>query len=321
MQWNVNHGWGQVVGQLPFNPTGSVFMVGDSSTVNIDRLKQLFGFNPDGVVTYSATVQGAIDRATADAGDIIFIAPGHTETVDSTGDFLINKAGIKIIGLGQGDLLPLVDITSTSGKIQITENDVTLSNVRVRPGAGSSGCAAGIELLSTTAARNITLDGIVWGPRSSQCAALDTFVSLGTNSSGANYFDGLTIKNNVFQYYTTSTTGTGIAFNLVTDNLDNLLFVNNKGSLYSSAGWLQSSGTSYGWDISDSRIHNQSSGAFTVDINGTGTYGIMAHNYFSSRSTAAYEAFADTGAMNMVETYFGNASAADRAGRIFQTIT
>jgi len=291
-------------------------MVGDSSTVNIDRLKQLFGFNPDGIVTYSATVQGAIDRAEADAGDYVFIAPGHTETVDSTGDVLINKSGITVIGLGQGDLLPLFDITSTSGKIQISENDVTLKNVRVRPGAGSSGCAAGIELLSTTAARNITLDGIVWGPRSAQGAAFDTMIDLGTNSSVANYFDGLTIKNNVFQYYTTSVTGAGIAINLVTDGIDNLSVLDNRGAIFCSGSWIQSSGTSYGTNISGNVIHNQSTSAPLVDLNGTAIYGTMGFNTFSGQSTGAYTTLIDPGGMNPVDTYVSCASAANKTGRL-----
>ena len=78
-----------------------------SSTVNIDRIKQLFAGNPDGDVLYHSTLQGAIDATTANAGDHIYIMLGHVESIDSTGDVNIDTAGITIEGLGQGDDMPL----------------------------------------------------------------------------------------------------------------------------------------------------------------------------------------------------------------------
>jgi len=316
--YNLNAGYGQITGQLPFLGVGKVFVVGDSSTVNLDMLKSIFGPDADGRVRYYATLQGAIDQASDNAGDRIYIMPGHTETVNSTGDVLIDVPGLTIEGIGQGDDVPLFDITSTSGKIQITQNDTTLKNVRVRPGAGSSGCAAVIELLSTSAARNIALDGVIWGPRSSQGAAFDTFISLGTNSSGANYFDGLAIKNNVFEYYTTSVTGQGYFFNFVTDGVDNFKFINNTGAMACSGvgAILQSSGTSYGWQIIGNRIHNQSTSITPIDINGTATYGISAWNLISSLSTGAKGTNYDSGALGNCENYFVCQSAANETAAL-----
>ncbi len=226
MNNNLNSGYGQIIGQLPFQPIGKVFAVGDSSTVNIDILKQLFIPDPEGTIRFTATLDGAMDLVTADAGDRIYLMPGHTETLSATGTALIDKAGVSVIGLGVGTLNPLFNITTTSGKIQITARDTTLKNVTVQVGAGSSGCAKGIELLSTAACKNVTLDGITW-QKSTAGAAFDSMVSFGTNSSGANYFDGLAITNNVFRYYTTSVTGVGIALNLVTDAIDYLDVSNN----------------------------------------------------------------------------------------------
>ena len=49
------------------------------------------------------TIEGAVADCTADAGDIILVAPGHSETLGTGADGVdLDKAGITVIGLGVG---------------------------------------------------------------------------------------------------------------------------------------------------------------------------------------------------------------------------
>jgi len=41
--YNINAGYGKVSQAAPFSPTSKVFIVGDTSTVNLDMVKSIFG--------------------------------------------------------------------------------------------------------------------------------------------------------------------------------------------------------------------------------------------------------------------------------------
>src|SRR5690242_14286615 len=78
---------------------GSVFYVNSvtgSDTANDGR----------SLDTPYATITKAIAGTTANKGDVIFVMPGHSET--RTAAITVNKAGIAIIGLGQGLVRPSI---------------------------------------------------------------------------------------------------------------------------------------------------------------------------------------------------------------------
>ncbi len=85
-----------------------------------------------------ATLDEAVGLCTADNGDIILIAQGHTEAMGvgsaaaGTGDDVvdIDVAGVTVIGCGKGMLAPLFDYTGdVTGSFAIGADDVTLVNV------------------------------------------------------------------------------------------------------------------------------------------------------------------------------------------------
>jgi hypothetical protein len=319
--FNINAGYGKVTMAVPFQPIGKIFAVGDSSTANIDILKQIMIPDAAGTVRFCATLVAAMDLATADAGDVIYLMPGHIEAVIATGVVLLNKAGVSVIGLGNGTLMPTFNISKTDAKCQITARDTLLRNVRIQPistgSGGSSSCVIGIQLLSSEACKNIQIDSCVFGPRSSQCAAFDSIIDIttGTDSTGSNFFDGLKITNNVFQYFTSSVTGRGFGINLKADALSWVEISGNRGATYSSAGTIVSSGSGYGWIIENNKLHNQSTG-LVINITGTALYGQINNNLLSTLSTGAKGAVFDSGAMAVNETYVCPAQNADRCGAI-----
>lgn len=130
MNYNKNSGYGQIVGQFPFTGSGKVLAVGDSGTVNRDMLTELFDTDSEGVVRFYATLSAAIDACTASAGDVIFVMPGHTETISDAAGLLVDTAGITIIGLGNGNDRPTFSFgTSTAASMDVTADNVKIKNI------------------------------------------------------------------------------------------------------------------------------------------------------------------------------------------------
>jgi len=127
--FNLNAGFGQIVGQLPFLGSGKVFAVGDSSTKNLDMLKQLFGYDPDSKLRFYGDVDSAIGACTANAGDVIFVMPGHTETIATASAITSDVAGVSIIGLGVGADRPTFTFSATASTWVISAASTKIKNI------------------------------------------------------------------------------------------------------------------------------------------------------------------------------------------------
>ncbi len=78
-----------------------------------------------------ATLDYAIGRCTADRGDIIFIKPGHAESVASATALNFDVAGVAIVGLGVGSKRPKFTFTTAStATIPVSADDVSVQNVQ-----------------------------------------------------------------------------------------------------------------------------------------------------------------------------------------------
>jgi hypothetical protein len=98
---------------------GSIFFV--DSVTGSDTAKN--GKSPTEAF---ATIATAIAACTANKGDTIFVLPGHVET--RTAAITVNKAGVKIIGLGEGLVRPTITGNGTIDVFDITAANVTLDN-------------------------------------------------------------------------------------------------------------------------------------------------------------------------------------------------
>lgn len=111
---------------------GKVFMVGDSGTVDLSRIKQLFGVDPDGEVRFFSSLEEALASGdvVANRGDVILLAPGHTETITSAGGVTLDVAGVSVIGLGRGSLRPVFNFTtSVNASLLVTAANCSVENV------------------------------------------------------------------------------------------------------------------------------------------------------------------------------------------------
>lgn len=99
--------------------TGSIFFVDDSGTDAAGN-----GRNPDSPV---ATIDYAISLCTAGAGDVIYVMPGHAESVAAS--ITVDVAGVSIIGLGHGHSRPTITTTAATDCITVTAADCRIENL------------------------------------------------------------------------------------------------------------------------------------------------------------------------------------------------
>ena len=85
-----------------------------------------YGQNPDAPF---ASIDYAIGKCTANQGDVIYVMPGHTETITGT-DITADVAGISIIGIGKGSLMPQIKHNHADAEISIAADNVTWQGIR-----------------------------------------------------------------------------------------------------------------------------------------------------------------------------------------------
>ena len=187
MRYNQNSGFGQsLMSSLPLALTGKIFVVGDSGTVNRDMLVELFGYDPDGELHYYATIDAAVSACTASAGDIVLVAPGHTETISSATALVMDIAGVSVIGIGQGTLRPTLTLdTATAASIPVSVNDVKFENMIF-----SANFADIVAPFTLTTAKNFQLVNCAF-----QATATNmNFLSIVDTNTTNNAADGLVIE-------------------------------------------------------------------------------------------------------------------------------
>ncbi len=134
MGLNQNSGYGQHLSATLHNMAGAggkVFMVAKSAAAGRQMLQDLFNVDPDGVNRFAATVDAAMGYCTASRGDVILVAPGHTESLKTAAAIAQDVAGVSVIGLGVGNNRPVFtfDSTDNSATWAISGNNCALKNV------------------------------------------------------------------------------------------------------------------------------------------------------------------------------------------------
>lgn len=136
--------------------------------------------------TALATIDGAIGKCTASNGDVIFVAPGHTETITAAAGIVFDVAGVTVVGLGTGTLRPKISLTTaTTSDIDVTAANVTIKNVVFE--AGFADVAVCIDLDAT----DFTLEDCEF----KDSAADKNFVVYIDCDDTANACDRLTVRN------------------------------------------------------------------------------------------------------------------------------
>lgn len=153
-----------------------------------------YGFTPDKPL---ATLDYAVGLCTASKNDIIYLMPGHAESIAGATGALLDIAGVQVIGIGQGTLRPKFTLgTATAATISVTAANVRIRNIAVL--SDLADVAAGITLANTA-------DGAII----EDCLFYDTAVDkeLKIAISVAAACDGIVIARNQFRSWTAAATG------------------------------------------------------------------------------------------------------------------
>lgn len=144
----------------PIAPNAKYFFVGAATLPSYaDFLQEFKGFDADGSNRIFPTIAAAIADAgvVAARGDVLYVLPGHTETIVGAAGVALSKSGVSVIGLGNGGLRPTVTFTTSTA----ASFDVTAASVLVQNIVFVCGIDAQIAMNNVTAA-DVTFDSCEW---------------------------------------------------------------------------------------------------------------------------------------------------------------
>jgi len=113
-------------------PNAKVFFVGATTLPSAADFREDFPVDLDGGNRTFPTIVAAIadSNVVASRGDVILVLPGHTETTTGAAGIAISKAGVQIVGLGNGNLRPTISFTTaTAASFDVSAASVTIKNI------------------------------------------------------------------------------------------------------------------------------------------------------------------------------------------------
>lgn len=261
---------------LPITQThpGKVFWVSNASTI---QQGQRGGSNGNRG-TFDApfgTLEYALSQCTANRGDIIYIKPGHAESVISATALNFDVAGVSIVGLGTGTKRPTFTFTTANtATIPVTADNMSVSNCKF---VGNFLSIA--SCFTVAAAADFVIDNCDF----SDTSATLGFLSIVTTTVSVNA-DGLTYTNN--QRKSDATTSPGP--DLVIAGTMSRLRVNGNKSIHTVAsnnvaaliehGALVMTNAEVIGNLVYSVNTDTATGAILVKTTATTGSGIIAHN-------------------------------------------
>ena len=126
------------------NPGAKLFLVSDSddTTVGPLNLGNDFPVDGDGVARVYTTIQAAVNAASASRGDVVAVLPGYDHTLGRADSW--STAGVHVIGLGEGNVRPIVRYTTATDEVGIGASNVHVKNLRFLAAVDS--CARALDL-------------------------------------------------------------------------------------------------------------------------------------------------------------------------------
>lgn len=124
--------------------TGSTFFVDSNNGSDTND-----GLTPD---TPLVTLAAAVALCTANKGDVIYLMPGHSESISTS--VSVNKAGVSILGMANSFNKPLFAFdTSTSAEILLPSAGLTIRNVEFQCNVDSQ-----VNMVRIAGANYVTLE-------------------------------------------------------------------------------------------------------------------------------------------------------------------
>ncbi len=248
-----------------------------------------YGRNPDAPL---ATIDYAIGLCTASKGDVIYVMPGHAENLTAADSIDCDVAGVTIVGLGNGNLLPTLSTTAAAGSITVDAANVTIKNLRLVANF-ATGTTSGVTIAA--AGDGCTLDGLQFRDTSATSEFL-VHVSVATTVTD------LLIQNCSFVTAAGSLTNSILFAGTSTDVVirKNVFFVDSSDSVIDHLA-----GACTNILLDSNYIVNQDTGAagYVIDVHASGT-GMACNNRGAYNKIDAE--MTKGAAMWWLENYFSN---------------
>ncbi len=280
--------------------TGSYYFV-DSATGSSSNE----GLTPDRPM---ATINQAVDKATANVGDVIIVMPNHAENLAAAGALTLDVAGLTVVGLGAGAQRPNLTHTADAADINITGADTVLRNITIT--SNTADVTASLDIDAT----NVWLDGVEWIEGSALCF-VDVIVTGGDNTC-----DGLKITGCKCVGADAANDG---FLNATGGDIDQLVLVGNH--LVLSVATTEPVIEVTGKSLTNAVVtHNyisrmNESGITFVDSDQSDNSGIFAYNLIASDDDDSATPFDVTGA-SCFENYQMGEAGADASGLLLPAV-
>lgn len=144
------------------------------------------------------TIDAAISACTAGRGDVIYVAPGHAETVTAT-NIALDVSGVTIIGLGNGLNRPTLTFGAAAATITVSAANCAVYNIHH---IGNFADVAAAYTLG--AAKDFRLENCTFVDNSASLNFLSVVVTGATDNDAdglsvvGNYWLGLALSPNAF---------------------------------------------------------------------------------------------------------------------------
>lgn len=312
---NINTGLGQLMGtqlvdQSTTETTGRFFIVGKAALANISEIKAMYPAYGDGAAVVYTTIALANASCVAARGDVIFVAPGHTESISSATALTMSISGVTVIGLGIGSLRPVITLdTANTATINVTAASVTFKNlIFVANFLNVASC------FTLTAATDFRVDS---------CEFRDTlsttnFLCIVTTSAVDNAADGLAFMNNyVYGLATTDGAVVSVLANVlrlqVSNNIVDKAATNDAGHMITLSSKIVGGARILNNILTVTGASNSAVGIFLTGSGSTSSGVVGFNNVWSLDTTGGLLMTASTG-LRPMQNYLSGA--VDKSGTL-----
>ena len=257
---------------------GQVFFVNNSTVLNPQQ-RAGSDSNRGTFLDPFATLKYAVNTAcTASRGDIVFVGPGHAETISDATTLTLANAGVAVIGLGNGSLRPTFTFsTAATANIPITAANMSIQNCLFK--ANFADVASFFTATSTNTPTDFAVQNCEFRDTSSILNALTVI----TGNATANSMDGLYFCDNRISSLGTTAATTAIILASATDrvtikrNYGNWAVLNDTAAIL-AAGTAQVTNLDFGGNVLQ-RPNTSSTGGSFVSGSGNAWTGHCYDNY------------------------------------------
>lgn len=295
---------------------GKVFWV-SNSTVQLANQKAGSNSNDGSFNAPFATILYAMTQCTANRGDVIFVKPGHAETIADATTLTLGVAGVAIIGLGVGSNRPTLTFsTATTANIPVTAANISVQNILFKANF------ADIVSVFTATSTNTPTDFSVERCEFRDGSSVLNFLTVVTGNATANSMDGLYFARNIVKSLGTTAATTAIVLAADADRVSILenfgvSAVLNDTAAVLAAGTAQLTTFALGKNVWE-RPNTSSTGGSFVSGSGNAWTGMAYDNYFYQVDATAgiWIATGHGTAFGYQNNYSPITGAADKSGLI-----